>query len=434
MFRLLVLLICFLFAAVSCQPMKLASVDAEDEDSSSYDRFDFSSSALLDDFESDKLDLVFVLDTGPNMKGFYQKSPFKANFLSRFQAYDWRFAYTDMSVDASSFNQQDGAELTLTEEEEGGETCGFFSGLFLTVAGLFVSGPELTGLGLGHLAGCGEYVSEIFEGEDPADSFANGAFLPFEHEGEKLENLAYLTRATKNTHQIFDHSTRLSNLKKGEGSYNAPQVRNSPSYPFLSLLLSLSHKEAEEEDAILQEEAKATVTKTSPQNKDINGSFYKRPKATVTNEISPQEDTEESGQQKGFFREDSSIVYVLLAGEDLKMEVSTEHFKESLELLFGPERRLKVILLLLSENSSSIFCQLNSGQVEPLPSPGLKKLAQDMGWTVLDLCSKNLPERLFDEISSSLYPSLNLLSIPSLDVKEDQLEENKQNNRDKEEI
>ena len=390
MLRLFLFLSAFLFlGAVSCQPMQLSSLDEEGFD---YEKFDFQSLGDLSaEFESDKLDIVFILDTSPKMKGFYQENPVKTDFLSHFKSYDWRFAYTDMSVDPSAFNRDDeGVGFSQVEAEED-SSCGFFSGLLLTVTGVFFSGPELTGLGLGHLSGCGEYVLDVFEGEDPADSFANGVFLPFEKEGEKIENLPYLTKANKDFIQIFDHSTRLGHLQNGQGSYNAPLEKNTEAYPFLSLLLSLSQKQAQEGQAEGQEDT--------------------------------QDETSEDKREAGFFREDSAVVYVLLTGEDIKMEVSTEPLKESLKHLFGPENRLKVILATFNENSS-LFCRLKPGQAQELSlSPKLKQLAEDMDWPVLDLCSKKLDEELYSEISASLSPlSLSLsLTTPSLEEKEEEM-------------
>ena len=98
----------------ACQPIDISFSTLEPsqadellkkQDDPYYARLRQGQKEFLDIFLSDKLDLVFVLDTNPGMKSFYQTNLFGSDFLNRFQKYDWKFAYTDMSVDIQLIQQ-----------------------------------------------------------------------------------------------------------------------------------------------------------------------------------------------------------------------------------------------------------------------------------------------------------------------------------------
>ena len=228
---------CFSFLClVSCQPVEMTSTDKYLPDDSSL--FSNPQDKFKDVFVSDKLDLVFVLDTHPDMKKFYKKNLFGSNFLSRFQKYDWRFAYTDMSVDVDSFSKQ---KEKKDEEEE--KSCGFWSGLVMTAGGVAANAPLISALGLKSLFNCATQALDFSDDEETtAKSFANGAFLPLEYKGKKLtyNGLNYMPKSVANYNEIFNHTITLGNTKEDD-DYEAPEIKDLESYPFLSTALSLAN-------------------------------------------------------------------------------------------------------------------------------------------------------------------------------------------------
>lgn len=309
-------------------------------------------------FLSDKLDLVFVLDTSPGMENFYQKNVFGADFLSLFQNYDWRMAYTDMSVDTRMFAEDDKDSEEESEEEEEEESCGFLSGVFMAASGFFISQPFVVGMGLHKLSGCFSSSGKE-EQKEEIPVFTNGSFLPFEYNGEKLESrgFSYLNQSVPSYNSIFDHSFRRGTAESRSNSFESPVLRKSPAYPFMSMVFSM---------------AKGNLSPTASHD----------------------------SSNVSFFRKDSLIVYVLITVQDMKATISTELFKKNISSFFGSAERVKVIPITLSENS--LFCNINF-QANNSDSLKIKKLAVEMGSTPLDICSKNLPEELFKQISQSLY-------------------------------
>lgn len=362
--------LCFLFV-ISCHPLEFKEIDASEGTSLPSPR---SPGYVLsppyqedfpDTFTSSKLDLVFVLDTRFSMQRFYQTELFGSNFLNRFQEYDWRFAYTDMSVAVDQYLKQ---IKNQREEEKEDESCGFLSGLILTVVGASLRGEMMTISGLKSLGKCFSNVSTSFEdiGKESEKSFADGSFLPFEHRGQK-EDLSYLTQSVENYNEIFDHTVRLGNEKKWGNSYEAPVKKNLKAYPFLSMILSLG--------------------------KGIS---------------SPKMDSKNRQQTHPFFRDDSIIVYVLVTTQDMQIKITSEQFKQTLKSSFGSEKRVKIIPVTLSSNSP-LHCQLLSQQDTSNDSSKIRKMAVKLGNKPLDICSRDLSDKLFDEISKSLY-STELLS------------------------
>lgn len=314
-----------------------------------------------DRFLSDKLDLVFVLDTHPGMENFYKKNLFGPNFLSRFQKYDWRFAYTDMSVDVNNFLKQEKEK----KEEEDEKSCGFWSGLVMTAGGVAAGRPFITAFGLRNLFGCAsQSFDSIFSDDEKtaAKSFANGAFLSLEYKGKKLSynGLNYMPKSVANYNEIFNHTVTLGN-KKDDDDYEAPEIKDLEAYPFLSTALSLANG-----------------------NRPLN--------------------TNSQNNTNSFFRDDSAIVYVLVTVHDMQIDITAKQLKESLKSFFISEKRVRIIPVTLSSNPSFI-CQLYSKQKSSSDSYKLRELASELDSSAINICSQDLPDELFEEISKSLYPT-----------------------------
>ena len=370
----------FLFLTV-CQPIQYSQLNPSQADlllnsshEESFQRQAFlrsSQKEFKEAFLSDKLDLVFVLDTNSYMNSLYQKNLFGADFLNRFQNYDWKFAYTDMSIDMQRLIQQEETkenekEEKEEEEEEEEESCGFFSGVAMTVFGLAGGHPLLSGFGLDSLVNCFSSLDVETKSETkekPEEVFTNGSFLPFEYNGVqqlKSDGFHQLTQSVENYNVIFDHSLRLGNAKAKGSSYEAPEQRESDPYPFLAMAFSMA-----------------------------KGNSH--PIKSSSNEPG-----------SSFFRKDSLIVYVLITVQDMKVVISPEKFKQSIGSFFGSEERVKLIPITLNPDSS-LFCSLNFQKVSN-DSSKVRKLANQLGHASLDICSQNLADELFAEISKSLYP------------------------------
>lgn len=312
-------------------------------------------------FLSDKLDLVFVLDTSPAMEVFYKTNLFGPEFLNRFQTYDWQFAWTDMSVDVQSLTQKEEAEREIGKKKpkENEESCGLFKGLGLTVVGILGGHPLMTGFGIDAVADCMSFQRK--KEKESVNIFTNGSFLPFEYKGQKIEPQGFsrLNASFENYSAVFDHSMRIGNEKGKKSSYESPEQRETAPYPFLSMALSM---------------ARGAQTPENPQ----------------------------AGEELSFFRDDSLIVYVLVTVQDMQAHVSAKKFNESVESFFGSEKRVQLIPVTLSPESS-LLCGLKA-QSQSEGSRKLRNLAKKLGNTPIDICSKQLGDELFREISKSLYP------------------------------
>jgi len=322
---------------------------------------------FLNKLLSDKLDLVFVLDTGPGMESFYKSNAFHPNFLNRFKKYDWKFAYTDMSVDIQliqKFSQKQNTKTSLKP------SCGFLKSLFAASVGASIQEPITTGIGVAGLLNC--LSSPDFRTKFNKKEFANGAFLPFEHyrKKAKLEYPYQLTQSVEDYNSIFDHSLRLNNSRKvwfQLSLYDAPKQRKAESYPVLAMLLSI-----------------AQGYFTSPANS-------------------------QNQQASSFFRKDSSIVYVLFTNQDMKFEIPSETLQQELDSFLGSHKRMKIIPITWTK-ASNMLCGLKHS-LPPNDSPKLRNLAEQLGHKALDICSSNLADQLFDEISQSLYSNTSLSNL-----------------------
>ena len=354
----------FAFLLISCKPIELKyaevtsspSVETHQENNT-LEESNNSSSLLTrsvqkefkEHFLSDKLDLVFILDTSPGMEVFYQNNPFGSGFLNQFQNYDWKLAYTDMSIDIKKISEQKNSK---------DKSCHFFSGLAMAAGGIFIGpgAPLMAGFGFRELGKCGLFSSKSKSGKT---DYANGAFLPFEYNGKALEtkNFHQITKKTANYNIVFDHSFSLNKSAK-KPKYSAPILRQTKAYPFLSMFFAIAR--------------------------------------ALTPAGSSEGETPLS-----FFREDSLIVYVLVSVQDIKIQVSPEQFTESLVSAFGDKKRFKFIPITLTENSS-LFCSLKL-QESSTDSEKLLQLTQNLNYPSLDICSNKLGEKLFNEISKNLH-------------------------------
>ena len=219
---------------ISCQPLKieyLASENSNDTETllamNSLKERPLRIRSYQEHFEdrfiSDKVDIVFILDTGPNRVTFYEQALFKSSFLDPFSKYDWKWAYTDMSADMNSYLKKE-----KTSEQPKKNSCNFLSNVMLTGVSLIAETPQLAFFGLKGLGSC------FSSSKKP--SYANGHFLPLE---QKEELMHVLTKDIENYNQIFQDSLKRPNPKNYK--YKAPIARTSDSYPMLSLMLSLSH-------------------------------------------------------------------------------------------------------------------------------------------------------------------------------------------------
>ena len=362
---------------LSCNPMELKYTDvipiSSETPSEKFDPLEKSQNSPLsllnrsaqtefkEHFLSDSIDMVFVLDTSPGMEEFYQNNSFGAGFLSQFQNYDWKLAYTDMSVDVQKIAEEDKTE----EEEEA--SCNLLAGLAMTAGGFLLGqgSPLLTGFGIREMGKCKLFAKDS---DSSQTKYANGDFLPFEYKGEPVQKQAFyqITKNTASYNIIFDHSLRKNNpTKEKKPNYSAPILRQTKSYPFLSMAFSMAR------------------ALNAPQN-------------SSENKISPS-----------FFRKDSLIVYVLVTTQDMTVSVPYKKFSESIESVFGSQERFKLILITLTDNSP-LFCNLKL-QETSTDSKSLLKLAKDSNYHSLDICSNQLGKKLFNEISKNLY-SKNLLN------------------------
>lgn len=326
-------------------------------------------------FSSDKVDLIFVLDTGPNMEAFYETNPFGKNFLSQFKNYDWRFAYTDMSVDVSKYHKQTNKkpEKQTTKSKKSKKSCNFLSSLFMVAGGVLIGIPSSVSSGFKNILYC---VSRIPIGLGTKNKkiikpFTDGRFLGFEYHSKlwkpESKNANYLTSSVPNYNDIFHHSMTIESHAQEDSEdedsedqiFMAPHIKKHKSFPFLSSILSITQSKNSTDSKIQKESS-------------------------------------------GFFRKDSTIVYVLFSPNDFQVSLPAKDFKSSIKSFFGSEKRLKMISVSFAKNSS-LLCQIKyniSSQQIPVKK---QKFFKDLEFSSLDICSENLSKNLFIEISKTLY-------------------------------
>ena len=288
-------------------------------------------------FISSKLDMVFILDTHKTRADFYSKNFLGYDFLSFFNDYDWRLAWTDMSIDIKALKDE-------KTDNKSKSKCGFFSNLVMTVGGTLTGSSGITGFGLKGLSNCISQI-DLRSSNKNKNTYANGSFLPFESNQKYFQ----LNKTNPYSNAILNKSLTLPNAK--DKTYKAPLLRESKSFPLLSLFFSIS---------------KNLYTQSN----------------------------------SSFFREDSLVVFVLFSLEDSKLSLSAETLKESLHTAFEPYDRFKLILVTLTDKSH-IFCPLYYEDSSKTPKK-LTRLVQELEQPILDICSQNLGEELFNEVSKGL--------------------------------
>lgn len=174
-------------------------------------------------FISSKLDMVFILDTNKKRKSLYSKNLLGGDFLNHFHDYDWRLAWTDMSVDIQSLKGE--------AEKKSNSSCNFFSNLIMTVGGVFTDSAKVTSFGLKGLFNC---ISRINLKSKKKNNYANGSFQPF----ESNQKVYYLNKYNKYSGSILDNSLLVPNPK--QKTYKAPLLKETQSLPLLSMIFSLS--------------------------------------------------------------------------------------------------------------------------------------------------------------------------------------------------
>ena len=351
---------CFFFVllfALSCQPVELDyhSVQvSSDADFTSDVGFVSRKDTLLrrssqprfqEYFVSHKLDMVFVLDTHEDMKSFYEKDFLGPDFLKNFDQYDWRLAWTDMSINLPALKDKNNQESSSEDSN-----CSFLPSLVMSAGGILANAPRVAEFGLRGLVDCLSGINiNIWEKEET--QYANGLFLPFEASGQQA--VYQLTNQVSDKSDILRDSLLLPNPK--DKKYKAPILKQNQSFPLLSVFFSLAEN------------------------------LYNR-------------------SRFNFFRKDSLIVFVIVSFKDTKLIVSPSVFKDSLTEALGSHQRFKLVLITLTKDSN-ILCPISYSNKAKAPEK-LTKLVKGLNQPVLDICSQDLGERLFNEISKNLSVSL----------------------------
>ena len=290
-------------------------------------------------FISSKLDMVFILDTYETRKPVYSKEFLKYDFLNFFYNYDWRLAWTDMSVNVQALQGE-----TEKDQKSNKSKCGFTTKLLMATSGIFFNSSSVAQNGLEGLFDCISNI-DLKSNQKQKTSYANGSFLPFESD----EKIYYLDKINPHSSVFLYHSLLLPNPT--DKAYQAPILKENKSYPLLSMIFSLS---------------KNFYTKSS----------YR------------------------FFREDSLIVFVLFSLTDSKISISPEALQKSLHSTFGSHDRFKLILVTTTDEAHA-FCPFKHVMRNSTPKK-LIKLVKNMNQPVLDICSDNLGEEIFKEASKGL--------------------------------
>ena len=341
------------FFLIHCSPYEqkfLSSFEITQEESSkelAYYSNREGSEEYINHFSSDKLDLIFILDSQVGMQTFYKKKIFGSHFLKRFENYDWRLAYTNMGVNPEFVKKQN-------------NSCGLTGGIISSLFGIVVESPFLLTNGVQKLSNC---FSSKKEG-------ANGRFLPFEHKGKAVKSaLPYLTRNHPDYQAVFDST--FQTIKKGKKShsygkrreekrvrnvkFDAPQTQKGESYPLTSLILSLFN---------------------NPEN---------------------------------FFREDSQVVYVLITPQDAENNISAETIREQFDHSYKNGERLHIISAVVKEEFPACLTYMeNLGVSSARVGSKIMELSNDMDADIINICSQHFGEQLAVGIKKYLHPTLSL--------------------------
>ena len=337
----------FLFL-VGCQPMNFKDRSADLSVSS---KETIIEKEALPPFTSDKLNLVFVLDTQPGMEKFYKTSFLDKSFVRGFEGYRVKAAYTNAAVDE---------KLTQTKLSEVSQKCGLKTaarGAGLTLAGFYAS-PLFLSFGIQDLAPC--FSSDVFKKSYPK---VNGEFLPFELNGKKLSR--HLIFSEANAETVF-HDTVTKNTNSAFRSYDAPQNQNEEVFPLYATLLSLAK----------------------------GASFFEEDAFVVFIVVTSSDASTDENLGADDLRENFAELY---GDEDRDDKSSAASAGD----------RLYLIPITINKGDSLCAMRLQEmGVKNPRAGVFLDSVAQDMGKKSLNMCASpsRLSEQLLDEIRPLLSP------------------------------
>ena len=223
-----------LFAfCISCSEIELSNLKRDYSLQTSEANLNLRSKKLLLDrasqrefkesYLSNKLDMVFLLDTNTKAKPLYNKDFLGYDFLNYFYNYSWKLAWTDMSMDIQALEK---------ESKEKKTRCGFLGNLFLTIAGTLRGADKVAELGMEGLSHCFSKLDTLSKKKNY--SYTNGDFLAFEGDHEQF----VLSKNTQHSPVILSQSLTLPNPKNK--AYKAPILKENPSFPLLSFFSNLS--------------------------------------------------------------------------------------------------------------------------------------------------------------------------------------------------
>lgn len=360
---------CFLislgFFCVSCAPPGgqgfLDTFEPIEEETSKeilfYEDNRDGSENFVETFRSDKLDLVFVVDSQSGMEKVFVKRIFGDDFLKRFSDYDWRLAYTNAGVNSSLFEDKN------TKKRKSNCNPGF--GTFNAVLGLGTSSALFAYHAIDNFKGCFKRNQKM--------KGASGQNLKFKHQGKILDK-NILQKSDSNYQEIFDNTFQdipvkksWSHAQKGKGAFgklskskyffgDKSTKQEGDSFPGYSLLLSVFDHNTE------------------------------------------------------FIRSDSQVVYVVITTQDSKISVTAEGLRDSFEKEYENGDRFRIISIVLKEKNSQA-CETSLRQFEIpniISARSLIGISEDMDATVIDICSQSIDEQLFHGIQKYLHPTISL--------------------------
>ena len=304
------------------------------------------------------------MDTREGMDPFLQEV-FDSRFISQFGDYDWKMFYTNTSVNEYFVkDSNDGKyeeKYARGNEELNSETCGL--GTWVWQIGSVALGVHVGAVlsilrgayGVSAcLAAAGHAVGNAIGSDsvhpdfqyDRQRSIANGRFLPFEREGNELEN--YLTRQQKGYREIF-----LDTFNKNTAPYNqfdAPQTQKGASDPLIAFVLSL-----------------------------LEG--------------------------RDSFRKGSQATFVIVTPVDSEGSVSFSWIQDFFQKVYGKDNHFQVILVtLMKESGGACKRQLKSAGVNhPEVALNLQRSVQGR-IQPMDICDPDLANQLAKEIKQFVYP------------------------------
>ena len=315
---------------LACQGMEFAS-HVTNLDSPVVTGFD-GTETFKQSFTSDKLDLVFVLDT-PAQSDSVISEIFTSEFVQELQDYNWKLAYTQTGLSE---------ELVQSSKQE--KECGFsdfVGGMLSGVAGVFIENPMLAINGASSMITCLPTSKQ---------ASVDARFLPFEKRGKKLSS--FLTKDSPEALQTFDHTFKKGTIR-GFRSFDAPVIQKEESYPVTASMLSL-HK------------------------------------------------------NKEFFRQDSSVIYVILSFREAKEQARLQDLYNEFDNLFAEESKSRFHAIPINlQPETKETCQrhlINKGLKNGDITDSLQEIS-DYNVKGLDICSPNLKQDLLKQIGQFVHPS-----------------------------